>query len=82
MNNKNIKKFALNAQLQSNQVLTNDDQMLILCLSYFITTVKQNLDSRLAFMNVHKLFTPSFYEKLLALFQISFHLIPFWMFLL
>ena len=34
-----MKKFALNSQLQPYQILTNDDQMLILCLSYFITTV-------------------------------------------
>ena len=32
-------KLALNSQLQAYQILTNDDQMLILCLSYFITTV-------------------------------------------
>ena len=31
--------MALNSQQQTNQILTNDDQMLILCLSYFITTV-------------------------------------------
>ena len=35
-----MKKFALNSQLQPFQILTNDVQMLILCLSYFITTVK------------------------------------------
>ena len=35
----NNEKFALNSQLQTNQVLTNDDQMAILCLSYFLTTV-------------------------------------------
>ena len=33
------KKLALNSQLQTYQILTNDDQMLILCLPYFITTV-------------------------------------------
>ena len=33
------KKFTLNSQLQTYQILTNDDQMLILCLSYVITTV-------------------------------------------
>ena len=27
-----MKKFALNSQLQPYQILTNDDQMLILCL--------------------------------------------------
>ena len=32
-------KLTLNSQLQTYQILTNDDQMLILCLSYFITTV-------------------------------------------
>jgi hypothetical protein len=31
--------LALNSQLRTYQILTNDDQMLILCLSYFITTV-------------------------------------------
>ena len=35
-----MKKFALNSQLQPFQILTNDVQMLIFCLSYFITTVK------------------------------------------
>ena len=34
-----IKKFALNLQLQTIQILTNDVQVLILCLSYYITTV-------------------------------------------
>ena len=34
------KKLALNLQLQTYQILTNDDQMLILCLSYFIATVQ------------------------------------------
>ena len=34
------KKFTLNLQLQTIQILTNDVQVLILCLSYFITTVK------------------------------------------
>ena len=37
-----MKKNALNSQLQPYQMLTNDDQMLILCLSYFITTVSGN----------------------------------------
>ena len=32
-------KFALNLKLQMIQILTNNAQMLILCLSYFITTV-------------------------------------------
>jgi hypothetical protein len=35
-------KLALNSQLQTYQIVTNDDQMLILCLSYFITTVPLN----------------------------------------
>ena len=39
LENMNFKKFALNLQLQVIQILTNDVQMLILCLSYFITTV-------------------------------------------
>ena len=34
------KKLALKSQLQAYQILTNDDQVLILCLSYLITTVK------------------------------------------
>ena len=33
------KKLALNSELQTYQILTNDDQMLNLCLSYFIATV-------------------------------------------
>ena len=36
-----VKKFALNLQLQTIQILTNDVQMLILCISYFITTVQR-----------------------------------------
>jgi hypothetical protein len=35
---KKNKKLTLNSQLQTYQILTNDDQMLILRLSYFITT--------------------------------------------
>ena len=34
-----VKKLALNSQLLTVQILTNDVQVLILCLSYFITTV-------------------------------------------
>ena len=34
-----IKKFPLNLQLQKIQILTNNVEMLLLCLSYFITTV-------------------------------------------
>ena len=36
---KKVKKLALNSQLLTVQILTNDVQVLILCLSYFITTV-------------------------------------------
>jgi hypothetical protein len=32
-------KLVLNSKLQTYQILTNDDQMLNMCLSYFITTV-------------------------------------------
>ena len=34
-----VKKLALNSQLPTVQILTNDVQVLILCLSYFLTTV-------------------------------------------
>ena len=34
---KKVKKLALNSQLLAVQILTNDVQVLILCLSYFIT---------------------------------------------
>ena len=34
-----VKKLALNSQLLTVQILANDVQVLILCLSYFITTV-------------------------------------------
>ena len=37
---KKVKKLALNSQLLTFQILTNDVQVVILCLSYFITTVK------------------------------------------
>ena len=33
------KQFTLNSKLQTYQIWTNNDQMPILCLSYFITTV-------------------------------------------
>ena len=33
------KKLPFNSRLQTYQILTDDDQMLILCLSYSITTV-------------------------------------------
>ena len=36
---KKVKKLALNSQLLTVQILKNDVQVLILCLSYFITTV-------------------------------------------
>ena len=36
---KKFKKLALDSQLLTIQILTNDGQVLILCLSYFITTV-------------------------------------------
>ena len=34
------KQIALNSHLETYQILTNDDQMLIFCLSYFITTLE------------------------------------------
>ena len=36
---KKVKKFALNSQLLTVQILKNDVQVLILCLSYFVTTI-------------------------------------------
>ena len=36
-----IENLILNPQLQTYQILTNGNQMLILCLSYFITTVNK-----------------------------------------
>ena len=39
-------KLALNSQLKTYQILINDDQMLILCLSYFITTVRITAECR------------------------------------
>ena len=41
---KDVKKLALNSQLLSVQILTNDVHVLILCLSYFITTVSQKIN--------------------------------------
>ena len=38
-----VKKLVLNSQLLSVQILTNDVQVLIFCLSYFITTVLYNI---------------------------------------
>ena len=40
---KKVKKLASNSQLRTVQILTNDVQVLILCLSYFISTVIQCL---------------------------------------
>ena len=39
---KKLKKIELNSQLQAFRILTNDVQMLILFLSYFITTYTSN----------------------------------------
>ena len=41
---KKVKKLALDSQLQTVQILTNDVLMLILYLSYFITTVNNIID--------------------------------------
>ena len=38
-----MKKFALHLQVQTIQILTNDVQMQILCLSYFITSVQRSV---------------------------------------
>ena len=38
---KKVKKLALNSQLLTDQILTIDVQVLIFCLSYFITTVQR-----------------------------------------
>jgi hypothetical protein len=43
-----VKKFSLNPQLQIIHILTKDVQMLILCLSYFITTVQLAVSALLA----------------------------------
>ena len=43
-----VKKFVLNSQLQAVQTLTNDVQVLILCLSYHIIT----LSNRQIFKNM------------------------------
>ena len=43
---KKVKKLALNPQLLTAQILKNDVQVLILCLSYFITNVTQVLSLR------------------------------------
>ena len=42
---KKVKKLALNSQLLTVQILTNDVQVLILCLSYIINTVILGLGS-------------------------------------
>ena len=38
---KKVRKLALDSHLLTVQILTNDVQLLILCLSYLITTAKQ-----------------------------------------
>ena len=64
----NNKKLTLNSQLQTYQILTNNDQMLILCLSYFITTVQKLF---LEFWQVMKLLcdvaAPTSYKQLFSL---------------
>ena len=49
-------KFASNLQLQMIQILTNDVQMLILYVSYFVTTVisKENFVSRVRLTGFQK----------------------------
>ena len=47
-------KLALNS-LQTYQILAKDDQMLILCLSYFITTVMSNEQGGKAFFSIYKI---------------------------
>ena len=42
-----VKKLALKSQLLTVQILTNDVQVVILCLSYFITTVIQIVHGKL-----------------------------------
>ena len=42
-------KLALNSQLQTYQILTNDVQVVILCLSYFITSVNSNPGKSMSF---------------------------------
>ena len=47
---KKVKKLALNSQLLTVEILTNDVQVLTLCLSYSITTV-QVAKEKLGFIN-------------------------------
>ena len=55
------KKLALDSSLQTYQILTNDDEMLILCLSYFSTTV-----IKIGQVNsFHQLYWPHFYLQIL-----------------
>ena len=44
-----IEKFALNLQLQIIQIMTNNVQMLILCLSYIITTVNKQVNNQILY---------------------------------
>ena len=48
-----IKKFALDSQLQTIQIVTNDVQMLILCLSHFIATVNENHSVTFQFLYIY-----------------------------
>ena len=48
---KKRKKFPLNLQLQTIQILTNDVQTLILSFSHFISTVKKNEENSLVSVN-------------------------------
>ena len=49
----NNKKLTLNSQLQTYQILTTDDQMTILCLSYFITTVTSSVPDKPDIVMLH-----------------------------
>ena len=46
---KSVKTLALDSQLLTAQILTNDVQVFILCLSYFINTVKSEKYARHSF---------------------------------
>ena len=67
-------KLALNSRILTVQILTNDVQVLILCLSYFITTVQMFLQGGcISFSDPSPFWDPPFLEKFIVLTNKSCH---------
>ena len=60
------KKLTLNSPLQTHQILTNDDQMIIFCLSYLITTVNLKFNSASLLQSIKELLVKDSHPLLYA----------------